>query len=80
MSANNQTLIKKHGDKYLVFDNIQAESWDEVNKIMEEEASLICDTLKDAIIGAKWLEHIDSTEYGIVEEVLYKDGAKVIII
>jgi hypothetical protein len=88
MSANNQTLIVRHKDKYLVYENVNAESWgwnEETNlpaenELKESDATIKCDTLNDAIIGAKWLEHTDPTEYGIVKDVLYKDGAKVKIV
>ena len=80
MSANNQTLVKKHGDRWFVFPNTNAESWDEKNilNLSREEWSAFFDK-NEAIKYAQYCEHEDSTEYGIVEEVLYKDGAPVVV-
>jgi hypothetical protein len=74
MSANNQILISQHKDRWYVFDNIQAESWDDINKIDVNEAVAGFDSKEDAIHLAHELE--DETEYGIGFW-LIKDGAKV---
>jgi hypothetical protein len=78
MSANNQTLIKKHKGKYLVFSNVNAESWDEVN-ILPKAQGLECDTFEDAYEQAEAIEQDDYTEYGIHRDRLFKDGAEVVI-
>lgn len=80
MSANNQILIVKHKDKYLVFDNIQAESWDEENVLKESEATSFHTDIEDAYTSARILDEDDPTEYGVVVDKLWKDGAKVKII
>lgn len=79
MSANNQTLIIKHKDRYLVFDNVQAESWDDENVLNESDAISSHKDLFDAETSARILDADSMTEYGIVEERLWKDSAKVII-
>ena len=76
MSANNQMLIKKHNDKYLVFE-VMAESWDYVNYIKISEAFASKDTLEEAIDFAK---EKNDTEYGVLIDTLAKDGAEVIIV
>ena len=90
MSANNQTLIKKHGGMWFVFPNTNAESWEDYNEETGEwkEGNYLdltkedyrrCATREEAIKVAEKFENEDETEYGIVEEVLYTDGAKVLI-
>jgi hypothetical protein len=76
MSANNQILIKKHNDKYLVFE-VMAESWDDVNYLKRDEAIASADTLNEAI---NFSYKVDDTEYGVLVDKLAKDGAEVVII
>jgi hypothetical protein len=76
MSANNQILIKKHNDKYLVFE-VMAESWDDVNYLKSDEAIASTDSLDEAI---NFSYKFDDTEYGVLMDWLAKDGAEVIII
>lgn len=76
MSANNQVLLKKHKDKWLVFDNVQAESWDKTNTIDASEGREF-DNLEDATEYANSLSY--DTEYG-VGDYLIKDGASVTIL
>ena len=85
MSANNQTLIKKHKGKWLIFENIPAESWDNVNTIRAIEAVVVF--RGDIEMVRKIANLIDETsgmfdrgtEYGVSEQ-LVKDGAEVKII
>lgn len=81
MSANNQTLVKKYKGKWLVFKNIQAESWDG-NTLKASEAVVICKD-KDMAYNIAELVDIDidryTTEYG-VSDTLIKDGAEVKIV
>jgi len=78
MSANNQTLIKSHKGKYLVFSNVNAESWDDVN-ILREAQGIECSTFEEAYNKAEEIEQEDYTEYGIQKDRLFKDNAEVII-
>lgn len=85
MSANNQILIKKHKGKYLVFDNIMAESWSDKNELSAKDATGVCKTKLAALEKARHLQRqaIDEgwpIEYGIEFECLVKDGADVKII
>jgi len=92
MSANNQTLIKKHKDKYYVFSNVNAESWcyyDHKTKTFDEsrENELILrdyefasESLEEAVEVAKKIEEDFNTEYDIILDVLAKDRAEVKII
>ena len=81
MSANNQTLIKKHGDKYYVFENINAEAWDEDGKmILSASGAKFSDTDREvAYKFAEALDDLDHTEYGVVEETLFKDDSEILI-
>lgn len=87
MSANNQTLIKKYGDKFLVFENVNAESWgwdEEKNVPADNElyylaADGVCKDIETARVFAEVIEDHEPTEYGVVEEVLFKDSGKVVI-
>ena len=83
MSANNQTLVKEHNGKWLVFQDVQAESWDEINTIEASKADTVCDTEQEAYINAnhlnKQVEWPCEIEYG-VSDTLIKDGAEVKII
>lgn len=79
MSSNNQTLIKKYNNRYYIFSNVNAESWDEINTLSIKEAEDSCSNFEDAYGIAEEIEKEDPTEYGIQNEVLVKDGAKVII-
>jgi len=76
MSANNQVLVKEYGGKYFVFDNVMAESWGDGNELYIEYADGPFDTKDDAILHG---HKIDETEYGVIEEILCKDGAEVTI-
>ena len=83
MSANNQTLLKKHKGKWYVFSDIQAESWAKENVLFRGEADYIFDSVEEAIEKANEVnQEIDdyghNIEYG-VSNVLIKDGADVII-
>lgn len=81
LSANNQILIVPHQDKYYVFDNVSAESWDEKeNTLLQEEADAICETLQEAYEHANYLDEDDPTEYGVYLNRLAKDGEKVVIV
>lgn len=74
MSANNQSLLIKHGEKYLAFTNVQAESWSKKNEINISDAKMFVN-IEDAI---KFLDK-DETEYGIGSYLL-KDGSDITII
>lgn len=83
MSANNQTLLKKHKGKWYVFSNIQAESWAKENVLFRGEADYVLDTAEEAIekaneVNQKTYDYGYEIEYG-VSNVLIKDGADVII-
>lgn len=84
MSANNQTLVKKHGDKWYVFPNTNAESWvgsldeDAPTNEIDIRRGKPFDSREAALVAAHDMENGDWTsEYGVVEEILAKDGAKV---
>lgn len=77
MSANNCTLIKSHKGKYLVFTNVMAESWDEVNVL--EKPKWECNDLENAMKYAILEEKKDRTEYGINFDTLPKDDGEVVI-
>lgn len=78
MSANNQTLIVQHKDKYYVFENVNAEAWDEGEAMeLDEKDASVYDNKIDAILKANELEDEDPTEYGIVEDRLWKDDCPV---
>lgn len=84
MSDNSQILIKEHNGKFYVFD-VQAESWSDKNELSVKEAKAVCDSWKAASEKAKKIanENWDEgypNEYGIVDDILYKDGADVTII
>lgn len=78
MSANNQTLIKSHKGKYLVFSNVNAESWNDVN-ILDERDALEYRTFEGAYEMAEQFESQEPTEYGIQKDRLFKDSGEVII-
>ena len=78
MSANNQTLIKVHKGKYIVYPNVNAESWDNLNILLEADG-IECNSFEEAYKKAEEIEQKDSTEYGIQKDRLFKDGADVII-
>jgi hypothetical protein len=90
MSANNQTLIKRHENKYYVFENVMAESWchydgenfDEsrMNELDIKDSKFASESKSEAWEAALKLEEEDSTEYGIIIDVLAKDRADVKII
>ena len=94
MSANNQTLIKKHKGKWYVFTNIQAESWCAVdendnfiegrdNELSLQSAAAVCNTRDEAFDKAVELDRDDElgeTEYGVQFRRLCKDDSEVRII
>lgn len=81
MSDNSQYLIKKYKGKYYVF-NVMAESWGKINNVYLSEALGEFKRKKDAVYFAfKKDNSLDgSSEYGVMGEVLAKDGAKVFVI
>lgn len=91
MSANNQTLIKQYEGKYLVFDNVNAEAWVELDEVTDEPkedqtnvlyantATGCFEKLEDAVKCAMILEADDPSEYGIQFEKLIKDESEVTI-
>lgn len=93
MSRNDQLLVKEYKGKYYVFD-VMAESWGEwddnknepisdKNKLNLSEASGVFDTREEAHKFAHKVNSYDEwggSEYGVVDEVLYKDGAEVELI
>ena len=90
MSRNDQLLVKEYKGKFYVFD-VMAESWGEwdiknckpisdKNKLPISEAKGVFNTRKEAHKFAHKLDAEDEwfgSEYGVVDEVLYKDGASV---
>jgi hypothetical protein len=85
MSANNQTLIKEHNGKWYVFVNVNAESWTKRNTLSIKEADGVYNKRIDALSAAwrldeNWGQFGEGTEYGVQEDVLFKDGAEVEII
>lgn len=90
MSANNQILVKEYNGKFYVFD-VMAESWGEwdmvsgkftieKNKLYIGEAKGKFSTRQKAHDFANSIEDNSpwgSSEYGVIDEVLYKDGAEV---
>lgn len=87
MSRNDQLLVKEHRGKFYVFD-VMAETWCDdmecksVNHLPIKEASGPFNTREEAHKFAHKLDAEDAwggSEYGVVDEVLYKDGAKVTI-
>lgn len=93
MSKNNQLLVKEHNGKFYVFD-VMAESWGEwdtetnkpigdENKLKLSTAKGVYSTREDAHKAAHKMDAEDDwygSEYGVIDEVLYKDGAEVKII
>jgi hypothetical protein len=91
MSRNDQLLVKEYNGEYYVFD-VMAESWGEwkgnkfisgKNKLNISQAKGVFNTREEAHDFARKLDEKDDwggSEYGIVDEVLYKDGAKVVIV
>jgi len=82
MSANNQILIKEHKGRFYVFDDINAESWDEVNTLSIKEAVGVFDNRDDAYNCAVQIERESrhEIEYGVQFNRLCKDDAEVKII
>ena len=85
MSANNQILVKEHKDKWYVFDNVNAESWNEKENVLySTEAKGVFDSREKALVFAHDFENNmewpDEAEYGVVENVLAKDGSGVTIV
>lgn len=86
MSKNNQYLVKEYQGRFYVFD-VMAESWggyDEMpdNTLEVAEAKGVFDTRDKAHKFAHKLDsegEYSSSEYGVVDEVLYKNGAEVFI-
>lgn len=93
MSRNDQLLVKEYKGKFYVFD-VMAESWGEwdretqkpisdKNKLSLSEAKGVYDTREEAHKAAHKIDAEDEwygSEYGVVDEVLYKDGASVEIV
>jgi len=91
MSANNQILVKEHKGRFYVFD-VMAETWGEwkndkpvskKNYLSLERALKSFDTYEEAHEYAHYYDDTDDiypAEYGVVDEVLYKDNAPVIIV
>jgi len=90
MSANNQVLVKKYKHRWYVFNNIQAESWEDgkgrINRLSIKEADSSHWTKWGALKKAFAIDaEIDdftmiNSEYGVVMDVLHKDQAEVILI
>lgn len=75
----------KHEGTFLVFGNIQAESWcdenmEHVNELAIEDAGSVCATRDEAHTMALLLEEDDPTEYGVQFNRLCKDDAEVTLI
>jgi len=82
MSRNDQILVKKYKGKYYVF-SVMAESWSETNTLNISAAEGVFKTREEALIFAHDYDNKDEwggSEYGVVEERLSKDGAKVKIV
>lgn len=93
MSANNQLLVKEYNNRFYVFD-VMAESWgrwpvppetevQDVNELSIKRAKGVFDTREEAHKFAHKLDDEDEylgSEYGVVDETLYKDGADVTIV
>ena len=84
MSANNQTLVVKHKDKWLVYPDVMAESWSNKNELSLEEA-IIFYKKPYALDVAHILDGLqgqfeEGTEYGVIVGHLKKDGTKVKIV
>lgn len=83
MSANNQTLIKQHGGYFYVFENVNAEAWEEdkPNELTEKEALGKFRTRDEAFNFAIEIVEPDCpTEYGVQFNRLCKDDSEVKII
>ena len=79
MSRNDQILVKKYKGKFYVFD-VMAESWSKTNTLNIKEALGVFDTREKAIMFGHDYDAKDDwggSEYGVREELLYKDDAKV---
>ena len=59
-----------------MFENVNAESWDEENTL-DSANGVAFDSEIEAHHYAEDMEYQDPTEYGIVKNELWKDGAKV---
>lgn len=93
MSKNNQILVKEHKGKFYVFD-VMAETWGqwdnetnqpigELNELSVKEAKGVFNTREEAHNFGHKLDAEDEwfgSEYGVIDEVLCKDGAEVIIV
>lgn len=92
MSRNDQLLVKEYKGKFYVFD-VMAESWGDwtedgkliskANHLNTSQAKGVFDTREEAHKFAHKLDEEDEwfgSEYGVVDEVLYKDGEQVIIV
>ena len=75
MSANNYMLIHKIGERYYVWDNLNAEEAEENDVLTPKNADKSFDTLEKAIV---WANKNDETEYGYRINNPYKpkDGFK----
>lgn len=82
MSRNDQLLVKEHGGKFYIF-SVMAESWDSSNKLSLDEALGVFDAREEAHQFAHKHDAEDEmfgSEYGVVDEVLAKDGQDVKIV
>jgi len=86
MSRNDQLLVKEYKGKFYVFD-VMAESWggfkdQPINHLDVSEAIGVADTRADAHrLAYKYdlEDEMGGSEYGVVDDLLYKDGADVTI-
>lgn len=90
MSANNQTLVKEYQGKWLVFENVNAESWCScedftkacscTNRLNAAHAAGVYNS-RDEAFEAAWEHDEDEdwggTEYGVQFNRLCKDDAEV---
>lgn len=78
MSANNQTLVREYKGKWVVFPNMNAESWSETNDVWLSERHKMFDSRAEALAYAHDIDSEEWSEYGVHEH-LAKDGADVTI-
>ena len=90
MSANNQTLIKKHEGQWYVFADISAESWGNLETMKKNTLSIKhADGVYNSPIEAyraaleidnKQGQFEEGTEYGVRFNTLCKDDAEIILV
>ena len=82
MSRNDQMLVKEHNGQFFVF-NVMAESWgDGKNELSYKQSLGNFPTREEAHKHAHEIDNQDEwggSEYGVVDDVLCKDGASVTI-